>query len=61
MTSVERISLIQEQLKKVQGRWSDLKAEVAYIERKRRRVKRREREGRSCCMLSPENFSVYKR
>ena len=45
MTSVERISMIQERLKEVQGRWSDLKAEVAYIERKRRRVKRREREG----------------
>lgn len=46
LSSVERISLIQEHLKEVQGRWSDLKAEVVYIERKRRRVKRREREGK---------------
>lgn len=45
MDSVERISLIQERLREVQRHWTDLKAEVAYIERKRRRVKRKEREG----------------
>ena len=45
MSSVERVSLIQQRLRDVQHRWTDLKAEVAYIERKRRRAKRKEREG----------------
>lgn len=45
MSGLERVSLIQEHLGQVQRRWSDLKAELAYIERKRRRAKRKEREG----------------
>lgn len=48
MSGVERVLLIQERLKGVQNRWSDLKAEVAYIERKRRRARRKEREGGYC-------------
>ena len=45
MSGVERVNLIQQRLREVQQRWTDLKAEVAYIERKRRRAKRKEREG----------------
>lgn len=45
MSSVERVALIQERLQQVQRQWTDLKAEVAYIEGKRRRAKRKEREG----------------
>lgn len=44
MSSVERVLLIQQRLKEVQRHWTDLKAEMAYIERKRRRAKRKERE-----------------
>lgn len=45
MSGVDRVELIQERLKEVQKHWTDLKAEVAYIERKRRRARRKEREG----------------
>ncbi len=41
MSSVERISLIQDKLRDIQRRWSDLKAELAYIERKKKRAKRK--------------------
>lgn len=46
MNSVNRITLIQDRLREVQRHWTDLKAEVAYIERKRRRAKRKEKEGK---------------
>ena len=45
MSGVDRVVLIQDRLKEVQKHWTDLKAEVAYIERKRRRARRKEREG----------------
>ncbi len=45
MSGEERVILIQQRLREVQQRWTDLKSEVAYIERKRRRARRKEREG----------------
>ena len=37
--------MIQERLKDVQKKWLELKAEVSYLDRKRRRARRKEREG----------------
>ena len=45
MSGAERVALIQQRLRDVQQKWVDLKGEVAYIERKRRRARRKEREG----------------
>ncbi len=47
MEGVKRISLIQNRLRDVQLRWNDLKTELAYIERKKRRAKRKEKDGRT--------------
>ena len=59
MNGMERISLIQERLREIQRRWSDLKAEVAYIERKRRRAKRKEREGKCLTCFYILMFIVF--
>ncbi len=45
MSSSERVALIQERLREVHKKWSQLKAEVNYLDRKRRRARRKEREG----------------
>ena len=45
MTSGERVALIQQRIRDVQKRWTELKIEVAHLDRKRRRARRKEREG----------------
>ena len=45
MTSGERVALIQERIRDVEKRWIELKNEVASLDRKRRRARRKEREG----------------
>ena len=46
LDTAQRISLIQEKIKGVQKRYMELKAEVTYLERKRRKARRKEREGK---------------
>ena len=46
MTSGERVALIQQRIREVQKRWTELKMEVAHLDRKRRRARRKEREGK---------------
>ena len=58
MNGGERVALIQKRLREVQQRWTDLKTEVAYIERKRRRAKRKEREG-MCLHIPVENDASF--
>ena len=41
----ERVCLIEERIRRIQQKWSDLKSEVAHLDRRRRRVRRIEREG----------------
>ena len=55
MTSGERVALIQERIRDVEKRWIELKNEVAYLDRKRRRARRKEREGRTL-----SHFTLHK-
>ena len=45
MTNSERIQVIQERIKDLQKRWQDLKAEVTYLDRRKRTARRKEKEG----------------
>jgi len=47
MDSAGRIALLTDKIGAIQKRYAELKAEVAYLDRKRRRAKQREREGDS--------------
>ena len=44
MSTGERIQIIQERIRELQKRWQDLKAEVTYLDR-RKRTARRKKEG----------------
>lgn len=52
LSSSDRIALIQERMKAIQKRYMELKAEVTYLDRKRRRARRKEREGKQQCYIS---------
>lgn len=41
----EKISLIQERMKAIQQKYMELKSEVTYLDRKKRKAKKKEREG----------------
>lgn len=45
MTSAEKVIMIQEQMRTIQKKWTELKAEVANLDRKRRKARKKEREG----------------
>lgn len=45
MSSSERISFLQEKLQEVRKYYLTLKSEVASIDRRRKRLKKKEREG----------------
>ena len=47
MKCVERVRVIEEHIRLIQQKWSDLKSEVAHLDRRRRRIRRKEREGMS--------------
>ena len=55
LCSTERIGLIQERMKAIQKRYMELKSEVTYLDRKRRRARRREREGKNI-IINEGNF-----
>lgn len=46
MSSTERISFLQEKLQEIRKYYMTLKSEVASIDRRRKRLKKKEREGR---------------
>uniref|UniRef100_A0A672SE86 ARID domain-containing protein n=1 Tax=Sinocyclocheilus grahami TaxID=75366 RepID=A0A672SE86_SINGR len=55
MTSAERISFLQEKLQEIRKYYMSLKSEVASIDRRRKRLKKKEREaGLSSCGSSKE-------
>ena len=45
MECEERVGIIEEHIHLIQQKWSDLKSEVAQLDRRRRRLRRKEREG----------------
>ena len=45
LDSAGRIAILTEKIGAIQKRYAELKAEVAYLDRKKRRAKQREREG----------------
>lgn len=45
MSSTERISFLQEKLQEIRKYYMSLKSEVASIDRRRKRLKKKEREG----------------
>lgn len=45
MSSTERISFLQEKLQEIRKCYMSLKSEVASIDRRRKRLKKKEREG----------------
>ena len=46
LDSAGRIAILTEKIGAIQKRYAELKAEVAYLDRKKRRAKQREREGK---------------
>lgn len=50
MTSTERISFLQEKLQEIRKYYMSLKSEVATIDRRRKRLKKKDREG---------NFQIF--
>lgn len=45
MTSTERITFLQDKLQEIRKYYMSLKSEVASIDRRRKRLKKKEREG----------------
>lgn len=45
MSSTERISFLQDKLQEIRKYYMSLKSEVASIDRRRKRLKKKEREG----------------
>lgn len=57
MSSTERISFLQEKLQEIRKYYLSLKSEVASIDRRRKRLKKKEREGRMHGMLGERNLN----
>lgn len=54
MSSAERISFLQEKLQEIRKYYMSLKSEVATIDRRRKRLKKKDREGNfQICFLLP--------
>ena len=47
LNSSDRITLIQDRMKAIQHKYMELKSEVSYLDRKRRKARKREREGKT--------------
>ncbi|KAF0027297.1 hypothetical protein F2P81_020038 [Scophthalmus maximus] len=54
MSSLERISFLQEKLQDIRNHYLSLKSEVASIDRRRKRIKKKERESKSVLFLSTD-------
>lgn len=57
MSSLERISFLQEKLQDIRNHYLSLKSEVASIDRRRKRMKKKERESESA--LCDLNIADY--
>lgn len=57
MSSLERISFLQEKLQDIRNHYLSLKSEVASIDRRRKRMKKKERESESA--LWDVNITEY--
>lgn len=53
MNSLERISFLQEKLQDIRNHYLSLKSEVASIDRRRKRMKKKERESESGVFTPP--------
>lgn len=51
MSSLERISFLQEKLQDIRNHYLSLKSEVASIDRRRKRMKKKERESESLILM----------
>ena len=58
LDSAGRIAILTEKIGAIQKRYAELKAEVAYLDRKKRRAKQREREGEYNYYIL--NFGMFK-
>ncbi|XP_077342677.1 AT-rich interactive domain-containing protein 4B isoform X3 [Lithobates pipiens] len=58
LTTVERITFLQEKLQEVRKHYLSLKSEVASIDRRRKHSKKKEREGAVLSTMSPSSNSV---
>lgn len=58
MSSTERISFLQEKLQEIRKYYMSLKSEVATIDRRRKRLKKKDREGNfQICSMFPMRSS----
>lgn len=56
MNSTERISFLQEKLQEIRKYYMSLKSEVATIDRRRKRLKKKDREGNLIRVFLPLFF-----
>lgn len=61
MSSTERISFLQEKLQEIRKYYMTLKSEVASIDRRRKRLKKKEREGRRACRQTLTSSACFLR
>ena len=59
MNSTERISFLQEKLQEIRKYYMSLKSEVATIDRRRKRLKKKDREGNLIIIFLPSIFQIY--
>lgn len=59
MNSLERISFLQEKLQDIRNHYLSLKSEVASIDRRRKRMKKKERESESLIITSGLAFACW--
>ncbi|XP_007650377.2 AT-rich interactive domain-containing protein 4A isoform X1 [Cricetulus griseus] len=57
MNSTEKISFLQEKLQEIRKYYMSLKSEVATIDRRRKRLKKKDREGNAICFSA--HFQIY--
>ena len=52
MSCAEKVVLIEEHMKTIQKKWVELKTEVNNLDRKRRKARKKEREGKKInCLI----------
>ncbi|KAK2499155.1 hypothetical protein MC885_001596, partial [Smutsia gigantea] len=59
MNSTERISFLQEKLQEIRKYYMSLKSEVATIDRRRKRLKKKDREGNLILIFLSSVFQIY--
>lgn len=59
MNSTERISFLQEKLQEIRKYYMSLKSEVATIDRRRKRLKKKDREGNLIIIFLSSVFQIY--